>query len=91
MLLNPSEFINRIFDMTVKNDIPLHFENVKYRYSNDIDRTKDFTDFSPEGFLDKNKDFEYQKEFRIAIYKEFVDNEFLKVGLLDNIAKRYRV
>lgn len=91
VLLNPRGFIDKVLDITVKNNIPVHFGNVKYRPSNDIDRAKDFVDFSPERFLYKDLDFEYQKEFRIAIYKEKVDDKFLKVGLLDGIAKRYRV
>jgi len=60
------------------------FDKVIYCPQNTIQRIKSFNNGDKERFLYKNKAFEYQREYRLAIAIEIPNDHFIRLGKMDS-------
>jgi len=60
------------------------FDKVIYCSQNTIQRMEAFNQGSKERFLYKNKSFEYQREFRLAIAIEMPEDHFIRLGKIES-------
>lgn len=60
------------------------FDRIEYCDQNRIDRMQAFNKSTKERFLYKNKDLEYQREYRLAFGHEIPEDHFIRIGALGN-------
>ena len=60
------------------------FDRIEYCDQNRIDRMQAFNKSAKERFLYKNKDLEYQREYRLAFGHEIPEDHFIRIGTLEN-------
>ncbi len=60
------------------------FDRIDYCDQNRIDRMQAFNKSAKERFLYKNKDLEYQREYRLVFAHEIPEDHFIRIGALSN-------
>lgn len=88
-VINYCEFMGRIITKSEENKIPVVYGKVKYCEENREERVMSFFYNSKDRFFYKDLFFKYQKEFRIITGKDAIENNFYKIGRLDEIVKIY--
>lgn len=65
-------------------DCDFLFDRIDYCDQNRIDRMQAFNKSAKERFLYKNKDLEYQREYRLVFSHEIPEDHFIRIGALSN-------
>ncbi len=87
VLINGIQFRNSIKKYTCDNNLNYIFDKVQYCIQNTIQRMRAFENASIERFLYKNEDFEYQREYRLAIDMQIPHDNFIRIDSCEKFAK----
>lgn len=86
IIIYPGRFLEKVNKKCGEEQIPISYGMVKYREENDNERVDKFMEFSPERFLFKDLDFEYQKEYRLAIKRNTKNSNYFNIDSLRDLA-----
>ena len=86
VVISGKELEQRIAYYCAVNGFDFIFDKVEYCAQNTIERIEAFNKGSKKRFLYKDKDLEYQREYRLAIGIEIPEDHFLRVGKLESAA-----
>ncbi len=87
VLINGIQFRNSIKKYACDNNLNYIFDKVQYCIQNTIQRMRAFENASIERFLYKNEDFEYQREYRLAIDMQIPHDNFIRIDSCEKFAK----
>ncbi len=86
VLVSGPGFRQKINNLINEGKVQAVFGKVKYCEPNTLQRMEAFNTFSAERFLYKDIDLAYQKEYRLAVGKEFVKDNYFNIGSLKDIS-----
>lgn len=87
VLINGPGFRQKIYSLINEGKVQAIFGKVKYCEPNTLQRMEAYNTFSAERFLYKDIDLAYQKEYRLAVSREFVKGNYFNIGSLKNISR----
>lgn len=86
VLISGPGFRSRIDSLISHNKLKAIFRKVKYCETNALQKVEAFNISSAERFFYKDIDLAYQKEYRLAVNKEFIKDGYLDIGTIKEIA-----
>lgn len=83
VVISGRELEKKLHTYCEKENCDYIFDAVNYCHQNRIDRIQAFNDGSKKRFLYKNKDLEYQREYRFVLASQMPEDHFIRIGKLD--------
>ena len=83
VIIDGRELEEKINKYANENHCEYIFDKVNYCLQNTLDRIMSFQSGRKERFLYKNKDLEYQREYRLALAHTLPDDHYINIGKLD--------
>lgn len=84
ILINARELENKITTYCNANNCEFIFDRIIYCDENSFERMKAFASISPTRALFKNKDLAYQREYRLVLPVDVLEDNYIRIGKLKN-------